>query len=244
MTLLDLGIVVLELALAAIGWQRGLVASALPLEGFVGGAALGARICPELLPDGAESSYAPLVSVLCGVLLGAFLAVAIEGIGLRMRSRLLRGPIGLVDGIGGAALFGALALLLAWGFGAVALHANGNGARDLRKAVQQSAILAALNDALPPSGPLLNVLRRVDPTPAVRGPDANVAAPDDASVDDPEVRAAGDSTVRVLGTAVLNVEQPRPDRHADWASRARAGSPDRASSSPTPTSLPVRTTRR
>jgi S1-C subfamily serine protease len=201
MTLIDLGILFFVLCLGAIGWQRGLVASALPLAGFVGGAALGARIGPELLPDGAESSYAPLVSVLTGVLLGAFLAVAIDGLSQRLRARMLGGPIGVLDGIGGAILLGALALLLAWGFGAVALHASGNGARDLRRAVQRSAILGALNDALPPSGPLLNVLRRVDPTPAVRGPDAEVAAPDAASVDDPEVRTAGRSTVRVLGTA-------------------------------------------
>jgi hypothetical protein len=207
MTLVDLGIVLFAIALAAVGWQRGLIASALPLAGFVGGAALGARIGPELLPDGAESSYAPLVSVLTGVLLGAFLAVAIDGFSQGLRSRMLGRPMGVIDGIGGAILLGALALLLAWGFGAVALHANGDRARDLRRAVQQSAILGVLNDALPPSGPLLNVLRRVDPTPTVHGPDPNVPAPDDESARDPEVRAAGDSTVKVLGTACgLGVE--------------------------------------
>jgi S1-C subfamily serine protease len=201
MTLVDLGIVLFVLSLAAIGWQRGLVASGLPLAGFVGGAALGARVGPELLPDGAESSYAPLVSVLTGVLLGAFLAVAVDGISQRLRSRMLGRPIGVLDGVGGSFLLAALALLLVWGFGAVALHASGNGARDLRRAVQRSAILGVLNDALPPSGPLLNVLRRVDPTPTVRGPDADVPPPDDSSVNDPDVREAGGSTVRVLGTA-------------------------------------------
>ena len=89
MTLVDLAIVVFVISLAAIGWQRGLVASALPLAGFVGGAALGARIGPELLAEGAESSYAPLVAVLTGVLLGAFLAVAIDGVSRRLRSRML-----------------------------------------------------------------------------------------------------------------------------------------------------------
>jgi hypothetical protein len=201
MTLVDLGILLFVISLAAVGWQRGLVASALPLAGFVGGAALGARVGPELLPDGAESSYAPLVSVLTGVLLGAFLAVAVDGISRRLRSRMLGRPIGVLDGIGGSILLAALALLIVWGFGAVALHASGNGARDLRRAVQRSAILGVLNDALPPSGPLLNVLRRVDPTPTVRGPDADVPPPDDSSVDDPELRAAGGSTVHVLGTA-------------------------------------------
>jgi S1-C subfamily serine protease len=107
---------------------------------------------------------------------------------------------GAADGLGGALLLGALGLLLSWGFGAVALHTSGNG-KELREAVQRSAILTQLNELMPPSGPLLNVLRRVDPTPAVRGPDADVAPPDRGDVDDPEVLAAGESTVRVLGTA-------------------------------------------
>ncbi len=114
---------------------------------------------------------------------------------------MLGGAVGAVDGIGGALLLAALALLVAWGFGAVALHTGDAEGRELRAAVQQSAILGALNGLLPPSGPLLNVLRRVDPTPTVRGPDADVATPDTAAANDPEVRAAGASTVRVLGTA-------------------------------------------
>jgi S1-C subfamily serine protease len=199
--LVDVGIIVFVVALAAIGFERGLVASALPLAGFVGGAALGARVGPTLLPDGAESSYAPLVAVLTGVLLGALAAVALDGLAQRLRARMDRGPVGVLDGIGGSALLAALGLFVAWGFGAVALHASGERARDLRRAVQQSAILGALNDALPPSGPLLNVLRRVDPRPAVRGPDAEVPPPDQASVRDPDVLAAARSTVRVLGTA-------------------------------------------
>lgn len=106
-----------------------------------------------------------------------------------------------MDGIAGAILLAALALLIAWGLGAVALHAGDPDARRLREAVQRSAILGALNEALPPSGPLLRVLRRVDPTPVVRGPDADVAAPDQGVLARPHVRAAGASAVRVLGTA-------------------------------------------
>ena len=206
MSLLDVGIVLFTLALAAVGWERGLLASALPLAGFVGGAALGARIGPTLLPDGAESSYAPLVSVLTGVLLGAFLAIAVDGLTRRWRGR-LAGGARIADGVGGAILLGALALLLAWGFGAVALHAGGDQTRELRRAVQSSSILSALNDAMPPSGGLLHVLRRVDPRPVVRGPDPNVPPGDPDSVDDPDVQRAGGSAVRVLGTACgLGVE--------------------------------------
>lgn len=199
---LDVGIVVFALALAAVGWSRGLLASALPLAGFLGGAALGARLGPALLEGGSQSRYAPLVSVLIGVLIGAFVAAALEGVGTAIRTRLDGArALRLLDGAGGAALLAALALLIAWGFGTVALHTTDAGAREVREAVQRSTILAALNEALPPSGPLLNVLRRVDPRPAVRGPEADVAAPDEGILEDPDVGAAGASTVRVLGTA-------------------------------------------
>lgn len=201
MNFVDIGIILFAISFGAIGYSRGLVASALPLAGFVGGAAAGARIGPALLPNGGESQYAPLVAVLTGIVVGVFLAVALDGLAQMIRARLGHGAPGFVDGLGGGLLLAALSLLIAWGFGAVALHASGPNARDLRHAVQRSTILAALNGVLPPSGPLLNVLRRVDPTPAIRGPEADVSPPDPATVDDPEVTAAGDSAVRVLGTA-------------------------------------------
>jgi S1-C subfamily serine protease len=201
LNLVDVGIVLFALALGAVGYERGLIASALPLAGFVAGAALGARIGPALLADGSESRYAPAVAVAAGILLGAFVAVGLEGVGKAIRGRLLGGKVGALDGIGGTLLLAALALLLSWSFGVVALHFGGPDARKIRQAVQQSAILGALNDVMPPSGPLLNVLRRVDPTPPVRGPDADVPAPEHGVVEDPHIRAAGDSTVRVLGTA-------------------------------------------
>jgi S1-C subfamily serine protease len=107
----------------------------------------------------------------------------------------------VVDRIGGAALLAALGLVLAWAFGAAGLNAPGPRERDLRDVLQSSAILKALNDLLPPSGPLLNVLRRIDPTPALRGPNANVRTPDAAIANAAGVRRAGHSVVKVLGTA-------------------------------------------
>jgi S1-C subfamily serine protease len=179
-----------------------LISSALPLAGFVVGAGFGARIGPALLDQGAQSRYAPLVAVLTGVVVGAFAAVALDGVAQALRVRIRSGVVGTLDGIGGAVLLATLALLLAWGFGAVALHTSGRQARNLRETVQESTILAALNDILPPSGPLLHVLRRVDPTPpVVRGPNARVSRPDPAIVDDPDVGRSSQSAVRVLGTA-------------------------------------------
>jgi S1-C subfamily serine protease len=198
----DLIIAVFAFALAAIGYERGLIASGLPLAGFVLGAAIGGRLGPALLAEGGESPYAPLITVLAGLLLGATLAVVVEGFAVGLSVRLSRGALGAwLDGIGGAALLAALGLLLAWAFGAAALNAPGPGERDLRDALQSSRILTALNNVLPPSGPLLNVLRHIDPTPAVNGPNANVRAPEPAIADDPDVRRAGDSVVKILGTA-------------------------------------------
>jgi S1-C subfamily serine protease len=200
MTAMDFVIVAVALAFGYWGYGHGLIVGALTLSGFAGGAFLGSRLGPSLLSEGSESPYAPAIALGAGLLLGAIVAIVIEGGAQRLRMRWVRGPgRRALDGAGGAALFAALALLLAWVFGAVALHTP--GARDLRSAVQRSEILGALNGALPPSGPILNVLNRIDPTPRVAGPEAQVAAPDAAIARDPDVRAAGGSVVRVLGTA-------------------------------------------
>jgi S1-C subfamily serine protease len=200
MTPIDWIIVAVAVAFGAWGYAHGLIVGALTLGGFAAGAVLGSRLGPALLEGGSESPYAPLTALLGGMLLGAMLAVTMEGVAQALRLRAIRGRGGVaLDGAGGAALFAALALGLAWVFGTVALHTP--GARELRSAVQESTILRGLNDLLPPSGPILNVLNRIDPTPEVRGPEARVAAPDAEIARDPEVRAAGQSVVRVLGTA-------------------------------------------
>src|SRR5215213_8056242 len=203
MNLVDAGIIVFAIAFAAIGYERGLIASALPLAGFVLGAILGGRVGPALLTEGGESPYAPLVTVVCGLLVGTAAAVIMEGFAEAVRLRFVpgRGALRQIDGVTGAFLLGALGLLLAWAFGAAALNVPGPGERGLRDALQRSKILATLNDVLPPSGPILNLLRHVDPVPSVSGPEPKVAAPAPAIAHDPDVRRAGRSVVKVLGSA-------------------------------------------
>jgi hypothetical protein len=199
----DLIIAVFAVAFAAVGYERGLLASALPLAGFVAGAVLGGRLGPALLAEGGESPYAPLITVLCGLLAGSALAVLMEGVAEAIRVRYLPrgGVIGRVDGFAGAILLGGLGLLLAWAFGAAALNVPGPGERGLRDALQKSKILATLNDVMPPSGPILNLLRHVDAVPSVTGPEARVAPPQPAIARDPDVRRAGRSVVKILGEA-------------------------------------------
>jgi S1-C subfamily serine protease len=111
----------------------------------------------------------------------------------------------LADGAGGAALVACVALGVVWVFGAVALHAPGT--TNLRLDVQRSLILRSLNQLLPPSGPVLNAIDRVDPAPSIVGPVTPVAPPDPRVVTDPDIVKAGESVVRVLGTACgLGVE--------------------------------------
>ena len=198
MTPLDWVIAAVAVLALAVGFRRGLVVGALTLAGFAAGAFAGARLAPALLADGSESRWAPLVALLGALLLGALVASLLEVLGWRLR-RGFGETLGVVDGVGGALLAGALALGLVWILGAVALHTA--GMRELREPIQRSLILRELNAVLPPSGPLLRTLARIDPFPRIDGPGANVEPPDAAVARDPEVRQAGGSVVRVLGTA-------------------------------------------
>lgn len=206
MTVLDWGIVAFTLAVALWGYRQGLIVGVMTLAGFCLGAFAGGHIAPLLLTQGSSSPYAPLFAALGVLLMGALFAVAFESYALALRTRLIRGrALLMADGAGGAALIGAVGLGLVWVFGAVALHAP--GATQLRVDVQRSLILRSLNAVLPPSGPILNALNRVDPGPSFAGPTTPVAPPDAAIASDPEVLRAGRSVVRVLGTACgLGVE--------------------------------------
>ncbi|HZA90936.1 MAG TPA: MarP family serine protease [Solirubrobacterales bacterium] len=200
MTAIDWIIIAFVAMLAVIGYQQGLLVGALSLGGFSAGAVLGSRLGPELLSGGSESPYAPVTALLGGLLLGGIVAVSVEGLARAARTRWVRGGVSTsADRAGGAVLLAALACGLAWVFGAVALHTP--GARELRPAIQRSVILRELNELLPPSGPILQVLNRIDPTPRVRGPQARVPPPESGIARDPDVRGAGRSVARVLGTA-------------------------------------------
>jgi S1-C subfamily serine protease len=199
-TVLDWAIVAFTLALALWGYRQGLIVGVLTLLGFGAGALAGSRVAPLLLSEGSQSPYAPLFAALGALLVGALVAMTFESLGLGLRARLIRGRgLRFADGAGGAALIAAVSLGIAWVFGAVALHAPGTA--QLRVDVQRSLILRGLNGVLPPSGPVLNALDRVDPAPSIAGPTTPVAQPNAAIASDPDVQRAGRSVVRVLGTA-------------------------------------------
>jgi Trypsin-like peptidase domain/Colicin V production protein len=195
---LDWIIVVFTVLMALWGYAQGLIVGGLSLVGFAVGAFVGSRLTPLLLSQGAESPYAPLFALVGSLMLGGVLASMLEVLGFRLRGR-LGNRLGVLDGVGGGALVACLGLGLVWIGGAVALQTP--GARELRDSIQRSTILQALNEHLPPSGPILRAFARFDPFPHIEGPSADVAAPDARIARDPQVNAAAGSVVKILGNA-------------------------------------------
>lgn len=199
MTLLDWIIVALTLFTAAAGYFQGFVVGAATLVGFAGGLFAGARLGQAIVSAGSQSPYAPLFGLIGALLGGMLLATLLETLGYGLRRRLVLPGFGVADGVAGAALSGAVALGLVWLAGAVALQTPPT--RGLRDDIQRSTILRALNDLLPPSGPILNALARFDPFPTIAGPSVDLPAPRAAIARDPQVRAAADGVVKIQGTA-------------------------------------------
>jgi S1-C subfamily serine protease len=183
--------------LALFGWAQGFIAGALALVGFAAGAWLATRAAPLVLPESDESQWAPAFALVGAIVAGAVLAASFEGVAARLRRRFSSSAFAAIDGALGAVLTACIGLLVAWVLGAVALQA----APDIRRDVQRSTILRQLNAVLPPTGPLLNTLRALDPFPRIDGPQARVPAPRGAITRDPDVVAARPSIVKILGTA-------------------------------------------
>jgi len=198
-TQLDWLIVAFASILAIFGFRQGFIVGALSFFGFVLGAFLGTRVGPLLLPQGSSSPYAPAFGLLGALLGGAILASGLEGVGFRLRRTLIVPGMGLLDGVLGAVLGGVLALGIVWIAAAVAGQSSGDA--QLRADIQRSAILRRLNEVLPPSGPILNALARLDPLPSITGPSPDVAAPEPAIAHAQGVADAARSVVRVDGSA-------------------------------------------
>jgi S1-C subfamily serine protease len=192
-------IVGLVLLLALFGWAQGFMSGVLAFAGVALGAWIGTRIGPLVLAEGSRSPWAPAFGLVGALIIGSLLAGVFEAFGSPVRSTLAAIPgFGALDGILGALLVAAVGLGIVWILGALAVQAGGYR---MRQEVQRSSILQRLNTILPPSGPLLNSLRALDPFPHIEGPAAQVARPRAGIARDPQVQEAAASVVKVLGSA-------------------------------------------
>ncbi|HXA55633.1 MAG TPA: MarP family serine protease [Solirubrobacteraceae bacterium] len=200
MTTLDWLIVAFVAVLALFGLRQGFIVGVLSFGGFAVGAFIGTRVGPLLLGQGSASPYAPAFGLVGALLAGAILATGLEGLGWRLRRTTMLLPgVGVLDGVLGALLSAAVGLGIVWIVAAVAAQIP--SATQLRADIQRSAILGELNALLPPSGPILNALARLDPLPSLPGPLPALTAPPPKIAGEGGVIAASRSVVRVLGTA-------------------------------------------
>jgi S1-C subfamily serine protease len=198
-TQLDWLIVAFAAILAILGYRQGFVLGVLSFGGFALGAFLGTRLGPLLLPRGSSSPYAPAFGLVGALVAGAIFASGFEGIGLRVRRALVLPGLGTADGLLGAVFGAALALGIVWIVAAVAAQTSGRG--QVLADIERSAILRRLNEVLPPSGPILGALARLDPLPSITGRAPNVAPPPPGVGRSPAVAADARSVVRIVGTA-------------------------------------------
>jgi S1-C subfamily serine protease len=180
------------------GARTGFLAGVFSLVGVVVGASVGSRIAPSLLPDGGNPIYG------AGITLGSILAFSVLGeviarsMGGSIRNRLSSPASATLDGLGGALLGFALALVLVWAVGVFALQSP--PLASLQPVAQDSRILQTLKERMP-SGLLTQAVADLQPLPKIRGPEPEVAAPEGNIVNDPDVQAASQRTLRVTGTA-------------------------------------------
>jgi S1-C subfamily serine protease len=182
---LDWAIVGFTVLLGCYGYMQGFLVGAMSLAGFALGAFLGTRLAPLVLNQGSRSQYAPLLGLGGALLVGAAFANVLEILGSRARLSQRMPALRWIDGLMGAALTACVA----------------SDSTPLRNEIRGSEILRALDKVLPPSGPVLNALARIDPLPSVHGPAATVPAPTRAILRSRAVRRAGRSVVRVYGMA-------------------------------------------
>jgi S1-C subfamily serine protease len=195
---LDLFIALFVVFLVWRGFRTGFLAGALSLVGVVLGAALGSRIVPALLDGDGDlvfGSVITLASIVAFAVLGDILARAASGF---LQEKIEGANSEALDRAGGALLGVALSLTLVW---VAATFALGTPLlSSLHPTMQESTVLGALNRAMP-ARLLTQAVSRLDPIPSFRGPEADVAEPNQEIAKDPEVLAATSRVVRVSGVA-------------------------------------------
>ena len=170
--MVDWVIVAFVLMLALRGYERGFIVGALSLAGFFVGALIGARLAPLVALRRVLAPRTPpcsaSVAQSCSEPARSPARARWQPHGVRV-IRWLPG-FKLLDGMPGPSS-PRDRLGLVWIAGALCSNRDQLGvSAALRRDIGHSAILRALKATLPPSGPILSALDRIDPLPAITGP--------------------------------------------------------------------------
>jgi len=198
MTALDIFIAIFVLLAVLRGARTGFLAGVFSLVGVAVGASVGSRIAASLVPGGGNPVYGIGVTLISVVAFAVFGEVLARLVGGALRNRLSTPASTALDNLGGGALGLVLSLVLVWAVGTLALQSP--PLSGIHPAVEESRILRSLDERMP-AGLLIRAVTELDPLPEIRGPEPDVAPPEQGIVSDPDVRSAARRTVRVTGVA-------------------------------------------
>jgi S1-C subfamily serine protease len=144
--LLDWVLIVVVLLYAVSGYWQGFITGAFATVGLLIGGLIGVWLAPTVLGDATPSILVSLAAVFIVIVCASLGQAACQVGGSRIREQITWQPVRALDAIGGAALSGAAALLVAWALG-VAL--SGSGLHGITPLVRDSRVLAEVNSILP-----------------------------------------------------------------------------------------------
>ncbi len=203
MDLLDLGIIILVLGLAARGWWTGFLRQAGSLGGFGLGLMLGAALAPWLARLAGPTNLRATAAVVVVFGLALLLSALGEWVGVVLGFHARRRRLGRVDEAAGAFLGVMVGLVVVWLLAALFMRLP---LPALQQQIHRSAILRALDRTLPPAPDVVSRFGRLvapngfpsvfsglepTPPPPVTGP--NAAAINQAAA------AGRAATVRIEG---------------------------------------------
>ncbi|HET7069543.1 MAG TPA: MarP family serine protease [Nocardioides sp.] len=146
MNLLDWVLVVIVVLYAVSGYWQGFITGAFATVGLLVGGLAGVWVAPTALGDATPSILVSLAAVFIVIVCASLGQALFQVGGARLRDKITWQPVRALDAVGGAALSGAAALLVAWALG-VAL--SGSGLHGITPLVRDSKVLAEVNRILP-----------------------------------------------------------------------------------------------
>jgi S1-C subfamily serine protease len=204
--LLDWVLVVIVLLYAVSGYWQGFITGAFATLGLLLGGLVGVWLAPTALGNATPSILVSLAAVFIVIVCASLGQALFQVVGSRIRDQITWQPVRALDAVGGAALSGVAALLVAWALG-VAL--SGSGLKGITPMVRDSKILAEVNSVLPDSaGSRLSAFNDVVGTTFFPrylepfAPERILPVPPGPKrmLTDPDVQRAEDEVVRIRST--------------------------------------------